>query len=118
MRRLFDQPVLAPYLAEETTPGRAMASDDEIVDATLRTGNPVYHATGTCRMGADENSVVDNDLKVRGVAGLRVIDCSVMPTMVSAGTNASVMAMAWRAADIINSCRQRSTGTPPCPRSN
>ena len=52
-------------------------------------------------MGTDLNSVVDNDLKVRGVAGLRVVDCSVMPTMVSAGTNASVMAMAWRAADIL-----------------
>ena len=101
MRRLFDQPVLAPYLAEETTPGRAVDSDDAIVDATLNTGNPVYHATGTCRMGADWNSVVDNDLKVRGVAGLRVVDCSVMPTMVSAGTNATAMAMAWRAADLI-----------------
>lgn len=101
MRRLFDQPVLAPYLAEETTPGRAIESDEAIVDATLRTGNPVYHATGTCRMGSDLDSVVDNDLKVRGVAGLRVIDCSVMPTMVSAGTNASVMAMAWRAADLL-----------------
>ncbi|AIT82214.1 GMC family oxidoreductase [Novosphingobium pentaromativorans] len=106
MRRMFDQPALAPYLAEETTPGRAIDSDEAIVDATLRSGNPVYHATGTCRMGADQNSVVDNDLKVRGVAGLRVVDCSVMPTMVSAGTNASVMAMAWRAADIITSRRR------------
>ena len=103
MRRLFDQPVLARYLAEETTPGRLVESDEAIIDATLNTGNPVYHATGTCRMGADCRSVVDNDLKVRGVAGLRVMDCSVMPTMVSAGTNASVMAMAWRAADIIRS---------------
>lgn len=101
MRRLFDQPALSPFLAEETTPGRAVTSDDEIICATLESGNPVYHAAGTCRMGADTSSVVDNDLKVRGTTGLRVVDCSIMPTMISSGTNAAVMAIAWRAAELI-----------------
>jgi choline dehydrogenase-like flavoprotein len=66
-------------------------------------GNPGHHVVGTCKMGPshDRTAVVDHRLRVHGVDGLRVMDCSVMPTMPSGNTNAPVMAMAWRAADLI-----------------
>jgi choline dehydrogenase-like flavoprotein len=101
IRRLFAQPALRPYVVEETWPGGDLQRGDEIVDAFHRIGGAGYHAAGTCRMGADEGSVVDTQLRVRGVQGLRVADISVMPTLVSGNTNAPAMAMAWRAADLI-----------------
>jgi len=60
-----------------------------------------YHAVGSCAMGPGDDDVVDSELKVRGVDGLRVVDCSVMPTMVAGNLNGPIMAMAWRAADFI-----------------
>jgi len=101
IRRLLAQDVLRPYLAEETTPGAQVQSDDEIIDAFAHKGQSGYHACGTCKMGQDATSVVDERLRVRGVSGLRVVDISVMPTMVSGNTNAPAMAMAGRAADLI-----------------
>jgi choline dehydrogenase len=101
IRRLYAQPALAKYVVEETWPGPAVQSDDEILDAFHRIGGAGYHAAGTCRMGADPGSVVDPKLRVRGVDGLRVADISVMPSLVSGNTNAPAMAMAWRAADLI-----------------
>lgn len=101
IRALFDQPALAPYVVGETAPGIDIHSDEEIVDAFHRIGGSGYHAAGTCRMGTDEASVVDTALRVRGVDGLRVVDISVMPSLVSGNTNAPAMAMAWRAAEII-----------------
>jgi choline dehydrogenase-like flavoprotein len=76
-------------------------SDDEIIDVFQRFGAAGFHAAGTCRMGADDGSVVDTALQVRGVQGLRVADISVMPQLVSGNTNAPAMALAWRAAQII-----------------
>jgi len=69
----------------------------------MRMGTPGYHVIGTCRMGAagDRGAVVDAQLRVHGVQGLRVVDCSVMPTMPSGNTNAPAMAVAWRAAELI-----------------
>ena len=64
-------------------------------------GTPGYHVIGTCRMGADNDSVVDSRLRVRGVEAMRVVDCSVMPTMPSGNTNAPAMALAWRASELI-----------------
>ena len=88
-------------MGPETLPGPGVERDDEILDAIRKTGQAVMHCAGTCRMGTDDASVVDERLRVRGMAGLRVVDCSVMPQVVSGNTNAAVMAIAWRAADMI-----------------
>jgi choline dehydrogenase-like flavoprotein len=100
-RRLLREPPLREHLGEETFPGPACRSPEEILDACRRAGSPGSHFAGTCRMGQDETAVVDPALRVRGVTGLRVVDGSVMPTLVSANTNGPIMAMAWRAADLI-----------------
>lgn len=101
IRKLYSQPALRAYVVGETWPGPSVESDDEIIDAFHRFGWPVQHAAGTCRMGSDENSVLDTRLRVRGVEGLRVADISIMPSLVSGNTNGPAMAMAWRAADLI-----------------
>jgi choline dehydrogenase len=101
MRRLLSAAPMKNLLAEETTPGTAVQSDDEIIDAFSRLGQSGYHACGTCKMGQDEMSVVDERLRVRGVSGLRVVDISIMPTVTSGNTNAPAMAIGARAADLI-----------------
>jgi len=101
MRRLFEQPMVRPYIARELLPGPAVQSDEEILRAYDSVSGPGYHAAGTCRMGTDAESVVGPRLCVRGVSGLRVADVSVFPTLVSANTNGPAMATAWRAAEII-----------------
>jgi choline dehydrogenase len=101
MRTLFEQSPIADLIVGETRPGPAVRSEQEIVDAALNDGYCGYHAVGTCAMGPSDDDVVDPTLRVRGVDGLRVMDCSVMPTMVSGNLNAPAMAMAWHAADLI-----------------
>ena len=101
MRRVAEQTGLANLIAEETRPGPATQSDAQLLDEIRRNGQSGYHACGTCRMGGDAQSVVDANLRVRGVQGLRVVDLSVAPTMLSGNTNGPVMAMAWHAADLI-----------------
>ncbi|MFL6625901.1 MAG: GMC family oxidoreductase [Burkholderiaceae bacterium] len=101
MRHLMAQPGLARLVEKETRPGVAIESDEQILEAFRQGGQSGYHACGTCRMGADDASVVDPRLNVRGVQGLRVMDLSIAPTMISGNTNGPVMAMAWRGAEII-----------------
>jgi choline dehydrogenase-like flavoprotein len=101
MRQLFTQSPIADYLASEITPGPDVTSDDAMIDAALDKGYCGYHAVGTCGMGPADDDVVDPTLRVRGVDNLRVMDCSVMPVMVSGNLNGPAMAMAWRAADMI-----------------
>jgi choline dehydrogenase len=101
MRKVAAQPSLAALIAEETRPGPAVQSDEQMLDAFRANGQSGYHACGTCRMGSDAGSVVDARLNVRGVQGLRVMDLSIAPTMISGNTNGPVMAMAWRAAELI-----------------
>jgi len=101
MRRYMAQPALARYVGEELMPGRQCQTDEEILDCFRRTSLCGTHAIGTCRMGRDAGSVVDEQLRVRGVEGLRAADCSVMPALVSANTNGPAMALGWRAADLI-----------------
>ena len=101
MRELFAQSPIAERISRETYPGATVRSDDEFVAAALEGGYCGYHAVGSCAMGPDDGDVVDSRLRVRGVDGLRVVDCSVMPTMVAGNLNGPIMAMAWRAADFI-----------------
>jgi choline dehydrogenase len=101
VRRYVAQPSLAPFVGLEVSPGQQVQSDDEILEHAFRTALCGTHAVSSCRMGRDAGSVVDESLRVRGVDGLRVVDCSVMPGPVSGNTNAPAMALAWRAADLI-----------------
>ncbi|WNG87247.1 GMC family oxidoreductase N-terminal domain-containing protein [Mycobacterium sp. ITM-2016-00317] len=101
MRMIFEQSPIAERISHETYPGTDVRSDEDLVDAALAGGYCGYHAVGTCAMGPDDEDVVDSQLRVRGVDGLRVVDCSVMPTMVAGNLNGPVMAMAWRAAGFI-----------------
>jgi len=101
MRRWMSQPTLAQFIGEETTPGSGVQSDAEILEAFRQKGQAGYHAAGTCRMGTDARAVLDARLRVRGAQALRVVDLSSFPTLVSGNTNAPVMAVAARAADLI-----------------
>ena len=100
-RRYMQQSPLAGKVTEETRPGVEFETDEQILSAYDRFGAGGYHASGTCRMGSDERSVVDGRLRVRGVDGLRVVDTSIFPVMPAGNTNGPAMAMAWRAADLV-----------------
>lgn len=100
-RRFASTRALQRYQAVETVPGIDFASDSEMLEYIRRASEPGIHATGTCRMGTDDDAVLDDRLRVRRVEGLRVIDCSAMPTQVSGNTNGPAMAFAWHAADLI-----------------
>jgi len=102
-RRIFAQPALAPLTGEEIEPGAQHRSDAEIDAALRKIVNTAYHPTGTCKMGPDSDpmAVVDGRLRVRGVSGLRVVDASVMPEIVSGNTSAPTMMIAERAARFI-----------------
>ena len=101
VRAFVAQPPLAGMIEVETQPGPQYQSDEEIMQAYDTFATCGYHAVGSCRMGADAASVVDPQLRVRGVTGLRVMDTSVMPVVPSGNTQGPTMAMAWRAADVI-----------------
>jgi choline dehydrogenase-like flavoprotein len=100
-RILVGQPSFDNIRGDETTPGTDVQSDAEI-DAFIReTAMTVFHPIGTCRMGSDLASVVDPELRVRGIEALRVVDASVMPDLVGGNINACVMMIAEKASDII-----------------
>lgn len=100
-RKLFEQPAIKQFVVAETIPGPTAASDAELLEYGRANGSTVYHAVGTCRMGSDAQAVVDPQLRVRGLRGLRIIDGSVMPTITSTNTNATVLMIAERAADLM-----------------
>ena len=102
LRRLRDHPRLQPYVVGDADE-RDAQTDDEILDLVRRTGKGTYTAVGTCKMGVDgdPNAVLDDRLRVRGVSGVRVADCSAMPLQVSANTHAATLALGWRAVDLI-----------------
>jgi choline dehydrogenase len=101
MRRWVRQPSLQKIIGEEMLPGPIVADDTSILRAFRAKGTAGYHACGTARMGGPD-AVVDPKLRVRGVSGLRVVDGSIMPSMVSANTNGPIMAIGWRAAELID----------------
>ena len=101
LRRVMNQPVMQKYIAEERAPGDRCASDADLLAFARDTGTTVYHPTSTCRMGSDADAVVDERLRVRGVDGLRVIDASIMPTVVSGNTNAAAVMIGEKGADMV-----------------
>lgn len=98
VRTMLSTAPLASWIDRETVPGEQVQTDEAIIDAGLRTGGAGYHAIGTAAMGPRDEDVVDSRLRVRGVNGLRVVDASVLPIMISGNLNGPVMALAWRAA--------------------
>jgi choline dehydrogenase-like flavoprotein len=101
VRRLASAPAMAGYRSEEVFPGPAVQSDEEIRQFTRDTLGTTFHPAGACKMGQDGMAVVDPQLRVRGVEGLRVIDASIMPTVTSGNTNAPVIMIAEKGADMI-----------------
>jgi choline dehydrogenase len=101
LRRIMDKPVMRQYIAEERAPGEHCTSDADLLAFARDAGTTVYHPTSTCRMGSDPNAVVDERLRVRGFAGLRVIDASIMPSVVSGNTNAATVMIAEKGADMV-----------------
>jgi choline dehydrogenase len=100
-RRLSAAPALAPFVAEEMSIGAGAASDAEILTKAREVGATIFHPSGTCKMGSDPMAVVDAQLRVHGIEGLRVIDASIMPTLVSGNTNAPTIMVAETAAEMI-----------------
>ena len=109
-RRVAAQPALAKYQPDEFMPGDAFQTDDQLVHAAGNVGTTIFHPVGTCRMGAtdDPAAVVDSRLRVRGVAGLRIVDASVMPTITSGNTNSPTLMIAEKAAGIVREDRRRA----------
>jgi choline dehydrogenase-like flavoprotein len=100
-RRILQAPALRPYVMEEVDPGAKVSTDEELLNYCRARGSTIYHPTSTCRMGSDPLAVVDQRLRVRGLEGLRVVDGSIMPDLVSGNTNAAIIMIAEKASDMI-----------------
>ncbi len=101
IRRLVSQPPLEAFVVDELAPWKGVVDDDAILQLASQIGATAYHASGTCRMGSDAAAVVDCEARVRGVRGLRVVDTSIAPELISGNTNAMAMALAWRVSQLI-----------------
>jgi choline dehydrogenase len=102
-RRLAATGALSSYVRCEYRPGPAAESDADLLEFARNTGGTIFHPSGTCKMGdaSDRQAVVDPELRVHGVDGVRVVDCSIMPTLTSGNTNVPVIMIAEKAADLI-----------------
>ncbi|WP_120308260.1 GMC family oxidoreductase [Paraburkholderia sediminicola] len=101
LRGLFSSPAFQALTPEEFTPGVEMQSDEELLAAAIKAAGTAFHQVGTCAMGCEKNSVVDERLRVRGVSGLRIADGSVLPTLISGNTNACIIMIGEKAAQMI-----------------
>jgi choline dehydrogenase len=101
IRRIMDTDAMREVRGDEFLPGRAIETDDQILDYIRNTAETAYHPIGTCRMGQGPGAVVDDRLLVHGLSGLRIADGSIMPTMVSGNTNAACIMIGEKAADMI-----------------
>ncbi len=100
-RGLLGSSHMRPFIASEYLPGPDVVSDEQLLDYARNNGGTVFHPTSTCKMGSDAMAVVDSELRVYGVEGLRIVDASVMPTVVSGNTNAATIMIAEKASDLI-----------------
>jgi choline dehydrogenase len=100
-RAVMTAPAMAGMQVTEIGPGSSLTTDDEILDWVRRVGETTYHPVGTCKMGSDAMAVVDDQLRVRGINGLRVADASIMPTLTSGNTNAPSIMIGEKAADMV-----------------
>lgn len=101
IREIAAQPAFSELLRRETRPGLDVTSDQELMNYMRETGQTSWHPISSCRMGSDDRSVVDSDLRVHGVEALRVIDVSIMPTMASSNTNAPAIMIGEKGADLV-----------------
>jgi choline dehydrogenase len=100
-RRLASTRALEPYIREEYKPGAEARSDEDLLEFARKYAQTIFHPSGTCKMGSDALAVVDSRLRVRGVSGLRVVDCSIMPALVSGNTHAPAVMIGEKASDLI-----------------
>jgi choline dehydrogenase len=100
-RKIAQSTTLKKYITDEYIPGHSYNSDNQLLEAAKYNSQSIYHPVGTCKMGNDTSSVVDDQLRVYGVSGLRVVDASIMPEIVSGNTNAPTMMIAEKAAEMI-----------------
>jgi choline dehydrogenase-like flavoprotein len=110
--RILESPAFAPYRRKELVPGEGQRSDAQIEQACRDHMGIVYHPVGTCKMGRDEMAVVGPDLRVHGIDGLRVVDASIMPTLIGGNTNAPTIMIAEKAADMIHAARVMPMARP------
>lgn len=113
-RKLAQTKPLSDLIADEVLPGQQVRTEADILDFARHNGATIFHPAGTCRMGSDEAAVVDARLRVRGADSLWVVDCSIMPTLVSGNTNIPAMMIAEKAADmILEDCKEPASGRTP-----
>ena len=108
-RRIAAQPAMQRYIKSEYLPGEGVTTDKQLLDYARDYGGSIFHPSGTCKMGRDAMAVVDPELRVHGLAGLRIADASVMPTVVSGNTNAAAIMIGEKASDLVlNAARARA----------
>jgi choline dehydrogenase len=100
-RAIMTAPAMASFQTTEVAPGVDQTTDDEILEWVKRAAETTYHPVGTCKMGADPMAVVDAQLRVHGIEGLRVADASIMPTLTSGNTNAPSIMIGEKAAAMV-----------------